>query len=360
MDQYTIAPGDTLSGISASKGIGMNDILAANPHITDPNKIYAGSMLNLPRTTAPSTTGQPPQVAPGTGTAYTAAPTPAPAPAPAPATDPDQAAREAAATSLGYPTFDAFLQDVTAKPSKTTEQFYNDAYNTAGLPDLLSKIAAKKDALNSALGTVNDNPWYDEAFRRGEASRLQTLANGDISNLQADYNARLANVHDLVTRETADMAATDKVNVTKLNYLHQAVQDSQASQKATAATAAADQKAAATVTAAKLKADATPPKTISSPTTSNVYQYDPTTKQFNLVQKAVPKPPAAGKTASVTSAADKTVATFTKALANRTTLNKAGTREQFARQLQARFPSINPDDIAAAVYKAYPDHYDGK
>jgi len=350
MDTYTIAPGDTLSGISAAKGIGMNDLLAANPHITDPNKIYAGATLNLPRAAAPSPAAQPPQAAAGTGTAFTPAlaTTPTPASAP-PAPDPTQAARESAAQDLGYPTFDAFMQDVTAKPSQPTQDFYTSAYNAAGLPDLLTKISAKKDALNSALGTVNDNAWYEEAFRRGEASRLQTLANGDIANLQADYNARLANVHDLVTRETADQAANDRVNATKLSYLHQTVQDSLASQKAADSVAVATQ-----------KADATPPKTISSPTTSNVYQYDPTTKQFNLVQKAVPKPPAAGKTSSATSAADKTVATFTKALANRTTLTKAGTREQFIRQLEAQFPDINPAHISAAVYKAYPDHYDGK
>jgi hypothetical protein len=282
MDTYTIAPGDTLSGISASKGIGMNDLLAANPHITDPNKIYAGATLNLPRASAPSAAGQPPQIAPGTGAAYTPSPDSAPAPTPdanAPAADPNQAARESAAQDLGYPTFDAFMQDVTAKPSQSTQDFYTSAYNSAGLPDLLTQIAAKKDALNSALGTVNDNPWYDEAFRKGEAGRLQTLATGDINNLQADYNARLANVHDLVTRETADQATNDKVNATKLNYMQQAVQDSLASQKA-----------ADTVSVATQKADAAPPKTITSPSTSNVYQYNPSTKSFDLVQKGVPKP----------------------------------------------------------------------
>ncbi len=300
----------------------------------------------------------PPVVQPGQGAAWNAGAPPNGGtggtgdtpPPPAPVVDPNQAARENAAKDLGYATFDDFMKDVTAKPSQSTQDFYTTAYNAAGLPDLLSKIGAKKDALNSALGTVNDNPWYDEAFRRGEASRLQTLANGDIANLQADYNARLANVHDLVTRETADQAANDKVNATKLNYLHQAVQDS-----------LANQKAADTVAVATQKADAAPPKTISSPTTSNVYQYNPTTKQFEQVQKAVPKPVAPAKPKSPTPPpTDKTVATFTKALANRTTLNKAGTREQFIRQLQAQFPGIVPDDIAAAVYKAYPDHYDGK
>jgi LysM repeat protein len=345
MDQYQIAPGDTLSGISAAKGIPMNDILAANPHITNPDLIYAGSTLNLPRAAAPNA-GPAVTVPPGTG-----APTPNPAPVPtaapasntpAAAPDPDQLARESAAKDLGYPTFDSFLQDVTTKPSKSTEQMYNDAYAAAGLPDILSKISSKKDALNSALGTVNDNPWYDEAFRRGEAARLQNLAGTDIKNLQSEYSLRLANVHDLVAREAADMAANDKVNAAKLNYLHQAVQESQASQK-TAASAA--------------KADATPPKTISSPTTSNVYQYNPTTKQFDLVQKGVPRTSSKGGGGS--SSAQKLLDKFNSDLAK---INpKTDTRESLLTRLVAKYGSqIDPNDISRKVYETYPNGWESR
>jgi hypothetical protein len=51
---------------------------------------------------------------------------------------------------------------------------------------------------------------------------------------------------------------------------------------------------------------------------------------------------------------------FNKDLTNRTTLNKAGTREQFIRQLQTQYPTINPNDIARKVYETYPDGYDKK
>lgn len=46
---YNIQEGDTLSGIAGKQGLKLQDILKANPSITDPNKIQAGSNLNLPR-----------------------------------------------------------------------------------------------------------------------------------------------------------------------------------------------------------------------------------------------------------------------------------------------------------------------
>jgi LysM repeat protein len=45
---YQIMPGDTLSGIAEKQGISIEDLMTVNPNITDPNKIYAGSVLNLP------------------------------------------------------------------------------------------------------------------------------------------------------------------------------------------------------------------------------------------------------------------------------------------------------------------------
>lgn len=48
--QYKINQGDTLSKIAQTQGTNINELLKANPNITDPNKIYAGSLLNLPAT----------------------------------------------------------------------------------------------------------------------------------------------------------------------------------------------------------------------------------------------------------------------------------------------------------------------
>lgn len=45
---YSIKSGDTLSAIARANGTTVNDLLKLNPSITDPNKIFAGSNLNIP------------------------------------------------------------------------------------------------------------------------------------------------------------------------------------------------------------------------------------------------------------------------------------------------------------------------
>ena len=48
MPQYKIKSGDTLSQIAKNKGFSLNQLKAANPNITDLNKIKAGATLKLP------------------------------------------------------------------------------------------------------------------------------------------------------------------------------------------------------------------------------------------------------------------------------------------------------------------------
>jgi LysM repeat protein len=45
---YLVQPGDTLSGIAASHGVSLAAVEAANPHLADPNLIYAGQTVDLP------------------------------------------------------------------------------------------------------------------------------------------------------------------------------------------------------------------------------------------------------------------------------------------------------------------------
>ena len=54
----TIASGDTLSGLAATHGVSVKDIMGANPSITDPNKIAAGATLNIPKPTVIQTSTQ--------------------------------------------------------------------------------------------------------------------------------------------------------------------------------------------------------------------------------------------------------------------------------------------------------------
>src|ERR1044071_2014615 len=88
-----------------------------------------------------------------------------------PSDDP-QKIKDELARQYGYDSFDAFTADVFQKPSKTTQQLYQDAYNAAGLPDVLNKLTTSKNNLNEATGRINENPWLEEASRVGRARRL--------------------------------------------------------------------------------------------------------------------------------------------------------------------------------------------
>jgi hypothetical protein len=257
--------------------------------------------------------------APGSGAGFG---TPVPA---KPVTDLNSAHDEVA-KQLGFNSY----QDAVSKlgaPAKSTVDFYNDAYSAAGLDTIQSSINQKNSDLNSALGKINDNPWLDEASRVGRSRNLQTLAQGDIKNLTDEYNGKLKSVHDLVTNHDTDV----KNNAAKLSLL-----ESQA------------KSLAAEATTKSKNADA-PPKTFKA-ADGTTYQWNPGTHTFD---KLFP-----GKNTSTDP--NDVLPKFNKDLTNRATLDKAGTREQFIRQLQTLYPTVDPNDIARKVYETYPDGYNAK
>jgi putative chitinase len=64
---YTVQSGDTLSGIAQRHGVSLNDLLSANPQISNPNNIQVGQQINLPGGAG----GTPGGENPGTGGTYT-------------------------------------------------------------------------------------------------------------------------------------------------------------------------------------------------------------------------------------------------------------------------------------------------
>ncbi|MBS4024123.1 MAG: LysM peptidoglycan-binding domain-containing protein [Clostridia bacterium] len=72
--QYVVQPGDTLFLIARRFGTTVPAILAANPQITDPNVIFPGQIINIPVAVPPT----PPPTTP------TPPPTPTPMPTPPP------------------------------------------------------------------------------------------------------------------------------------------------------------------------------------------------------------------------------------------------------------------------------------
>ena len=49
---YTVKSGDTLSGIAARHGVSLSALLAANPQISHPDRIYPGQVIHLPGSSA--------------------------------------------------------------------------------------------------------------------------------------------------------------------------------------------------------------------------------------------------------------------------------------------------------------------
>lgn len=212
--------------------------------------------------------------------------------------DEQKAAKDEIAKQFGYDNADAFFMESLQKPSKTTEDFYNRAYSAAGLDKNLREIRSKREMLNRALGVVNDNPWLDEASRSGKAGRLQQLANADIQNLENEYQLRLDKVHDLVASHADDIGQDEKIRAARLAYLESATKEKLGSLQ--------DERARSYFNdyVSGIPQDTTP-KTVSVSEGEALYQWNPTTQDFELVTSR-PKTYAPGS-GVITGASDPTV-----------------------------------------------------
>src|SRR5262245_26239360 len=75
----------------------------------------------------------------------------------APTSDEQKTAQDELAKQFGFTDYADFIAKSFTAPSQSTQDFYNSAYAAAGLDKLTSDIAGKKNKLNEAIGTVNDN-----------------------------------------------------------------------------------------------------------------------------------------------------------------------------------------------------------
>jgi LysM repeat protein len=85
--QHVIRPGENLYRISLRYGVTISQIMGANPFITNPNIIYAGTVLQIPTGTVPlpvTPTPRPPTVTPGGPTVTPPPPTTVPPTVPPP------------------------------------------------------------------------------------------------------------------------------------------------------------------------------------------------------------------------------------------------------------------------------------
>jgi hypothetical protein len=187
---------------------------------------------------------------------------------------------------------DDLEKQVFSPPSKSTQQLYTDAYNSAGLADIKAKfntlqdqINQKNDELNKRLSTIDENPWKSEATRIGAINREKTFFEGAINNLvnQASqvadlYNQGISEVNNLVTRQTADFDSNHTLTAQKLQYLLGKVDE-----QTKAAEAAKSGKAYRYVTDyLQSKAASQKPDTIGSNETG-YYRWNPNTQTFEQI-----------------------------------------------------------------------------
>lgn len=265
-------------------------------------------------------------------------------------------AKDTLATQFGYPSFDDFTKEVFAKPSKTTQQFYEEAYKTAGLDSLLSDISSRRQQVTEAEAKLRDNPWLSEASLRGRTGRLSEKTEAVIQNLLQDYDLRAGKVKDLVSAYSDDLGTDERIREARFNYLMKAAEE----KSATAAQSKLAGYLPSYLEGKKAAQVPTAPKTITIGDTA--YAFDPVTKDWTAIARN-PKPvkaPAPSPKQSPTSTEEKLKTAFRKDLANRVALDRSGTREQRIRELQALYPQIEPADIARALYETYPDDYNKK
>ncbi|NCN25901.1 LysM peptidoglycan-binding domain-containing protein, partial [Candidatus Falkowbacteria bacterium] len=249
---YVVKAGDTLGAIAARYGTTPQAIANANG-IADVNKIQVGQNLTIGGVPAGGATPTPQGgVNVPTGGAETTTP--------AGRLTPDELGNLASLAGKAGLTTEAFLSlvqenaattgaeqdeirndlgipglvdEAFTKPEKTTVEYYKDLYDTSGLADIKTKVAAidetinkKRDDLVKATGELNSNPWLSQGTRQGRLKNLQELAYADINNdIQARqqyldlYDSGVSEIEKQIGYYQTDTTENRQLTVDKLNYL---------------------------------------------------------------------------------------------------------------------------------------------
>lgn len=131
---------------------------------------------------------------------------------------------------LGIP---GLLESVYTKPSKTTEQIYQDYYTQSGLGDVKAKIATLdtelktiRDGYTTAIKEHQDNPWLSASTRSAKIAREKDIYGQREANTIAlrqsyldQYDTGVSEVEKAVGRVSGDLEKDRSLNADKLNYL---------------------------------------------------------------------------------------------------------------------------------------------
>jgi len=113
------------------------------------------------------------------------------------------------------------------------QKLYEDAYNTAGLADIRTKlntlndqVAKIRDAYTAKEADINENPWLSEASRVGKVNRLNQQRDAEVGNLLEEYkqyadlyNQGVQEVNNSVARQVESFNSNRQISTEELNYL---------------------------------------------------------------------------------------------------------------------------------------------
>lgn len=195
METYQIQKGDTLSGLARKYDTTTDDLMKANPTITDPNKIFAGSSLNVPKASAPSTSTE---VAPPPITSITS-----PVPTPSPVNTPTIPTPKASTTHDAY--FASSTQQV-ANTRKAVEDSYKNRIKD--LDTKKDRAQKEVDSLTEMQGTLIEKDIepvlkpFREELEKSERERLYVNENFEANQaLTRELETLLTEGNELIKKQ---------------------------------------------------------------------------------------------------------------------------------------------------------------
>ena len=309
---YSVVSGDTLSSIAQRNNTTVQQLLAQNPDITNPNLITVGQKVNLGGSPAPTEQSN----------IQTETQTQTP-----PVQSPEDVrlgqntdlARRAGEAGLSVTEYQNLLSSqngisqeesdriaeelgitelegrLFAKPTKTTQEIFDTAYSTSGLADLKTNIETINTEIEKiraelleATGEIDENPFLTESSRVGRGNRILKQAEGKINNklaqartLQDLYDGSIDEITNMIERNKEDFGVNQQIDQAKLNYLV-----AKAEQQAKQTVQSRTTNAKATDEYLKARSSSKAPDLVGSASTG-YFKWDATTKSF--VQVIAPK-----------------------------------------------------------------------
>lgn len=207
----SINPGDTLSSIASQNGTSVNAIMAANPSITDANKIQAGAKLTLPAkpTVIQTTTAQRGVTAQNVSDHNAMVTNISNAGNPTPPVTPSGSGSGGAGGAGGGDT-NSSTDPITGQPSGAVGFKYDAGGNRTWVDASGNPLAASSDSRSAMTGKVADIQTQGSDQIRALTSTLQnalaytnSIGAANIQQIMQMYQARIGSIQESTDRQAA-------------------------------------------------------------------------------------------------------------------------------------------------------------